>query len=364
MNTLRIRVAAGVVLLAAAPLQAQSLDRRIAQADGETVQFHFAARDGVCGNGRTFVRADDSGWYGLYYGDGGRSDLCANGPVRVVLTRAGKDVLKIETFAGPLVNDPQGGRDIGAVGAQDAVSYLLGLAQTLDGRPAREALFPALLADSAVTTPSLAALAKDQSRARDVRRSALSWLSRRRNEAGGLGGTAVAKVLDGIVRDRSEGESIRQQAMSSIANLERGEGIPELLQFVKDSDGWLAKQGLSTLSRSGDPRARQYVRGALSRADLTDEQRVTIIHGLGDEYASAADMKMLRDAYPGLNSDRERDAVIQVVAQAGGSENTSWLIALAKSPTETLQRRRRALSLLSRSDDPRLRDALKEMIDR
>jgi HEAT repeat protein len=366
MISLRMMAAAGVALLAASSLPAQSLDRRIAQSDGETVQFHFTARESVCGNGRSYFRADDSGWYGNFgSGDGGgRNDVCAAGPVRIVLTRAGRDVLKIETFAGPLFVDPAGGKDLGAVPAREAAAYLLTLAQTLDGRPAREALLPAMLADSAVVTPTLAQIVRDQSRARDVRRSAISWLSRRRGEPGGLGAASVAKVLDGVVRDRGEGEGVRQQALSTIAGLDRGEGIPELLRYAADRDSWLSKQAVSTLSRSGDPRARQFVRESLKRTELSEEQRVAIIHGIGDDYATSADLRLLRDSYPALNSDRERDAVIQVVAQAGGNDNTAWLIALAKSPTETVQRRRRALSLLSRSDDPQLRDALKSLIDR
>lgn len=364
MNIPRFGSLLGALLIAATCMQGQSLERRVAQAAGETVQFHFAARDGVCGNGRTYFRADDSGWYGSYSGDGGRTDPCATGPVRVFMTRSGKDVLRIESFAGPLNAEAAGGRDLGVVPAREAAVYLLDLAQVLDGRPAREALLPAMLADSAITTPVLAQIAKESGRARDIRRSAISWLSRRRTETGGIGATGVAKTLEGIVRDRSENESIRQQAMSTIAGLDRGEGIPDLLQFAKDGDGWISKQAMSTLARSGDPRARQFVREAIKRTDLTDEQRLTIIHGIGDDYATGADFKLLRDAYPALSTDRERDAVIQVIAQAGGNANTSWLIALAKSPTESVQRRKRALNLLARSDDPRLRDALRELIDR
>jgi HEAT repeat protein len=103
---------------------------------------------------------------------------------------------------------------------------------------------------------------------------------------------------------------------------------------------------------------------AVRKADLDDESRLEAIRGIGDEYSTAADLKLLRDLYPSLNSDRERDALISAVAQAGGSDNATWLLAIAKSTTEPAQRRRHAVSLLSKFDDPRVKDALKDLIER
>ncbi len=357
--------AAACAAVAATTAGAQSLDRRVAAAPGDGVQFHFAARDGVCGNGRSWLRADDASWYGSYNGNGnGGGDTCLAGPVRVVLTRAGRDVVRIETFAGPLAADASVSQDLGAVGAREAATYLLTLAATLDGRPAREALLPAILADSAVLTPALAVLAKDQDRARDVRRSALSWLARRRAEPGGLGAAAVEGTLDQLVRNRTESESLRQSALSTISSLDRGEGIPALITYAADADGWLAKQAIANLTRSGDPRARAFTRQAVRRADLDDDSRDAAIRGLGSEYASGADYKLLRELYATFTSDRQRDAAISTLATAGGTENTQWLLGIAQSPTEPPARRRRAISLLGRSDDPRVKDALKGLIER
>jgi hypothetical protein len=130
-----------------------------------------------------------------------------------------------------------------------------------------------------------------------------------------------------------------------------------------DQDKWLAKQAFQTLSRSGDPRARQFVRDQVKRADLDEDSKTEAIRGIGDDYATSADMKMLRDIYPSLDSDKERDAVMQSVANAGGSENANWLLDIAKSKTEPSNRRRRAVSLLSRYDDAKVKDALKGLIN-
>jgi HEAT repeat protein len=221
-----------------------------------------------------------------------------------------------------------------------------------------------MLADSAVVTPQLLAIARDQTRARDVRRSAISWLARRRAEPGGAGAAAVARALNDIVRNRDEGEPIRQQALSTVGNFNRGEGIPTLIGFASDADKWVARQAMQTLARSGDPRARAFTREAVRRTDLPDEVRSEIIRGLGGEYATGADYRLLRELYPTLNTDRDREAVISTLANAGGADNTNWLLGIARSQTEPIARRRRAITALSKSDDPRIKDALKELIVR
>jgi hypothetical protein len=352
------------VLLPLACAAQSALERRVAAAGDNAVQFRFAAREGVCGNGKTYFRTEDDNWYGSFYSnDGMRNDPCANGPVRVVITRAGKDVVRVETYVGPVPADAPPAQEIGVVAVKEAVAYLLGVAATTDGKPARDALTPAMLADSSVVTPALLQISKDQSRSRDIRRSAINWLARRRDEKGGVGASGISKALDQLVRDRAESEAIRQQALGTISRFDRGEGIPTLMGFAGDADKWLANQAFQTLARSGDPRARQFVRDALKRTDLDEDIRVEAIRGVGDDYSTSADIKLLRDLYPTLDSDKARDAILSTVANAGGSENATWLLDIAKSKTEPVGRRRRAVSLLSKYDDARVKDALKGLIN-
>ena len=365
------KVAVGSVALLGCTAGAQTLQSRVGSAGDGPVQFNFASREGVCGNGHSFFRVDDDGWYqtsssssNFGNGDGMRSEMCSRGPVRVVITHAGRDVVKIETYAGPLIKDAEDGRDLGTFSAREAAQYLLGVASTAEGRPAREAITPAMLADSSTVTPRLLAMAKDQTRSRDIRRSAMSWLARRRNEPGGVGAAAVAKALNDIVRNRDEGESVRQQALSTVAGLNRGEGIPTLIGFASDGDKWIAKQAMQTISRSGDPRARQFTREIVKRTDLPDDVRSEVIRGLGGDYATGSDYKLLRELYNTLNNDRDRDAVINTLANAGGTDNANWLLDLAKSPTEPIARRRRAINALTKFDDPRIKEALKGLIEK
>jgi hypothetical protein len=349
-------------LLAAGPVAAQRIAQRVQSAPAGAVEFHFTARQGVCGDGRGMLRAEGDGYYTtMDFGIAGNDTGCQRGPVRVELRRDGSAIIGIDTYAGPLAHDTAAG-DIGAVPAGEAAGYLLSLASSLDGRPAAQAILPAMLADSAVVTPTLVKLAIDRNAARDIRRAAISRLAERRNEAGGLGAARVDGVLEHLARDRDESQTIRLQALNELSTVDRGSGIARLFGLTGDSDQWLADRTFAIVARSGDPRARRFVRQAIENGGLTDDRMVTAIQGLGDDYATGNDIRMLRDLYPKLTSDRQRDAVLSVAAAAGGRANADWLVAIARSPTEPAARRRRAVSLLSRFGDPATEAALKELV--
>ena len=144
---------------------AQNLAGRISSAPDGAVQFTYAARPGVCGNGRTYYSINGSMWFGSMNDNTLRSEPCQPGPVRVVLGRAGKEIVDVNVFVGPLQTTP-GAADLGVVPAKDAADYLMTIAARVDGRPGRDAITPAMLADSSTVTPQLLAIAKDQNRAR------------------------------------------------------------------------------------------------------------------------------------------------------------------------------------------------------
>ena len=100
---------------------AQSLSQRIASAPDGAVQFAYAARPGVCGNGRTYYSINGSMWFGSMNDNTLRSDPCQPGPVRVVLGRAGKEIVDVNVYVGPgPAQQSPGVTDLGTVPAKDA----------------------------------------------------------------------------------------------------------------------------------------------------------------------------------------------------------------------------------------------------
>jgi HEAT repeat protein len=321
------------------------------------VAFTFAARPGVCGNGRSYIQTGPNSFSGSWVGNFNettRMDPCVAGPVRVVLDRADRVVLSIQTYVGP-PNPLEGTTELGSVRAQEAADYLLSLARQIDGRAGREAIMPAMLADSANTTATLLAIARDQTRPRETRRSALSWLGRS-TEAQPTIPASVTEALLQIARDDNDNIEVRKHALSVLSRLEHGAGIPPLVELARANLSgdrtWLSRESLSALARSGDPRARDFLRSVVQRSDVPDEVLYTAIRGLGTEYATSRDAELLRQVYPKLTGERSREAVVSVLAEIGGTENTRWLLALARDESATLTTRRRALQQAYRSGVP------------
>jgi HEAT repeat protein len=165
--------------------------------------------------------------------------------------------------------------------------------------------------------------------------------------------SSVTDLILSIARDDNDNQSVRQQALSVLGRLDHGAGIPSLVQLSQQTQStWLARESMSALSRSGDPRARQYLRSAVRRTDLPDDVLTVALRALGQDYATAQDAALLRDIYPTLKSDRSREAVFQALSEIGGAENMRWMLNTAQNGNEPLSMRRRAVEAANRSGAP------------
>jgi hypothetical protein len=365
MTDIRHHLARGTVaaVLLAPALGAQSLADRVNGAPAGAVQFTFAARPGVCGNGRGFIQTGNSTYYGSYVGsysttngDIVRAEVCQNGPVHVVIDRAGRDIIAIQTYVGepapPATAPTVTAANLGRVGGQQAADFLLDVATTAEGRVGRDAIFPATIADSASTTDRLIAIAKNQALSRDTRRAALSHMGNS-VPAGQVVPTRAADAMVAIARDESDNQSVRQQALAVLSRLEHGVGIPALVELSRQQGyTWLAKESIAALSRSGDPRAREFLRTTVQREDLPDDVMAQVIRSLGQDYSTSQDAALLRAAYPKLRGERSKMAVISAVGDVGGTENIRWLMDLARNDSTNESRRSNALEAANRAGVP------------
>lgn len=343
-HPIMLRAMLGAALLAPGPSrsEAQGLAERVAAAGQPRVQFTYAARSGVCGNGRSYINVQGNTWIGSW-SDSDRRELCAEGPVRVVIDRAGREVVSVAAFVGPETEKTDGIADLGRVRTRDAADYLLGLAERAEGRVSRDAILPAVLADSVDVTPRLLVIARNQNTARETRRSAISWLARPM-DARERALAEVATALVAIASDEDDNQSVRQQALRSLARLEHGAGTNALMALARDANrSWLAREALASLTSSGDPRARQHLREVVRTAALPDEVLASAVRGLGGEYATGEDIRIIREAHAKLPAERSREAAMQAIAQFGGADNVRWMLAIAKDANQPIQARRRAV---------------------
>ncbi len=256
------------VIAAAATIgQAQSIEQRVMRVKDGTVRMSFASRPDVCGNGRGSITTRNGSrtvtGNGSYTSSRSKrdewEDECEAGPVRVAIDLAGGHVIEIRAYVGGKWRAPGDAVDLGTVPVKDAVDFLLDKAARADGKAAGEAIFPATIADGAEVWPRLLAIAKDESRARNVRTQAVFWVSQAAGEKATEG---LAELVGAATEDRD----VREQAVFALSQRPKDEGIPALLKVARTSkDPEIRKKAIFWLGQSRDPRAIEYFEAILTK---------------------------------------------------------------------------------------------------
>ena len=256
-----IRRLALLWVLITVPAAAQRLSARVAAAPDGTVRLTFAARPGICGNGRNVIALECTGgrcgrqhtimFDGRYDRDEVEYD-CEPGPVRVSLTVRDGRVQSLRTYVGGRWATPTGDAavtDLGTVSSPDAVSFLLELASRQEDRAGEEAILPATLADSVVVWPMLLKIARDDRAPHRTRRQAVFWL-------GQAAGDAATRDLADLVDDRDLDHDVKEQAVFALSQQPRDAGVPALIRIARSHpDGGVRRKALFWLGQSGDSRA-------------------------------------------------------------------------------------------------------------
>lgn len=244
-----------VLLLAceAAPAQSVLADRILGVKDG-TVRLEYSVKEGICGDGESFIRDRTRGENNFTtFGEVGSNSRnwryrpCEPGPARVAFIRSGGMTTKVRLYVGgdwgSAASDVV---DLGRVSGPAAAKALLAVAAR--ERRAEQAIFGAIIADSAVVWPDLLALAKNESLYKDTRKSAVFWLSQ-------AAGDAATKGLSELAEDESEDRDVRDQAVFALSQLPHDQGIPVLMRLARSNkDPKVRRKALFWLGQSDDPR--------------------------------------------------------------------------------------------------------------
>lgn len=251
-------VVPAVALVACAHVaRTQSLAQRVEAIGTGAVTFHFAGRPGLCGDGETFMRMGRS--YMGSFSDATRSAPCIVGPLQVRLALRDGRVTKIDTWAGPVRE--RTARALGAVSSAGAASYLMQVASNAQGSVGEEAIFAAVLADSATVWPALLAMVHEpHARDQKVRQNAIFWLARY------AAGNVAGHVNDPFQRADEDdgGDGVKAHAVFVLSQLRDGSGIPSLIDIARTNhDPQLRGSALFWLGQSGDPRALALIESLL-----------------------------------------------------------------------------------------------------
>jgi len=260
----RAGAVAALGLLAGGAARAQGpLVDRIAAVRNGTVRFAYGVREGICGDGETFIRDRSRGDDNIttFEARGGREWRyrdCEPGPARVAVTREDGEVTRVRLYVGGAWGRGVGEvTDLGTVSAPAAARALVAIAAR--ARRSDQAIFAAMIADSAVVWPDLLALAKNDAVLKPVRKDAVFWLSQ-------IAGDAATRGLTDLAEDEHGDRDVREQAVFALSQLPRDEGVPILIHVARSNrDPALRRKALFWLGQSDDPRALALFEEILAR---------------------------------------------------------------------------------------------------
>jgi hypothetical protein len=237
---------AAVVFLcsaAAAQLPGQSVASRVNAVREGTVDFTFASRPEVCGDGHGSTWTTDNGYRGYN---------CMHGPVRVTIGRADNQTVSVRSCVACAPRSSGG--DLGEVPAQDAVRYLLDLARTVGGSSADHAVSAAAFADVPNIGPDLARLVRDDNATMSARRQALFW----------LGQTDYA-TKDLVALDAElTSEALREQYVFVLSQRRDDPSLDKLIDIARhDQSVDTRKKAMFWLGQSHEPKALAFFREVL-----------------------------------------------------------------------------------------------------
>ena len=348
--------------------QGSDLARRVASAPDGLVKMTYASRDGICGDGRSFIGDAASRGPGLsiWFSDGMSmttmtGDIgarCQSGPVRLLLVVRDHSVIDVQPFVGPpSAATERAGTDLGTVAVRDVSRYMLDLAATGRRETARNAILAASIADSVRIASSLATMARNKSLGVVVREQTLRWLGRVSDHEGDRDAMQVAHT---ILEDRDDRTDIRERAIRVIGEDESGG--PAYLRSVygRIEDSALRERIVRVVGETGTKADLDWIRAiALDRSERSSI-RERAVRTLGE----ASDSRTLRELFDRLDEPGLRDRVIRTVAEMGDAESQRWLRDIVERNSESASVRERAIrSLADQGEADYLRAAYRRLDD-
>ena len=334
--------------------QGSDLGRRVTSAPDGLVKMTYAARDGICGDGRSFI-ADASSTtrgYDVWFADGmsmsgSMSDLgarCIHGPVRLLLVVRDRRVVDVQPFVGP--SSPateRAGTELGTVATADVSRYLLDLAANGREETARNAILAASVADSVKIASRLADMARNKSLNSSVRESALKWVGRVGTREGDRNAMGVART---IAENRQDQTDIRERAIRVIGEYDGDVAYLKSL-YPRLEEPSLRERVVRVVGENGTKTDLDWIRTIALDAKERTSIRERAVRVLGE----SSDSRSLRELYDKLDDPSLRERVIRTMADVGDSESRRWLREIVERKTESTSLRERAIRSLAEQGD-------------
>jgi HEAT repeat protein len=335
---------------------AQSFVRQIERVRNGTVQLTYAARPGLCGDGRETIRSGSSivvlpSMFGR-----GRSDMnvCFTGPVRAAIGRSDGESISYRVHVGGHWASVGDATDLGTVSAPDAARYFLDEAVRANGRNAEYALAAAVFADSVDLTPDLVRIARSSDAKGELRSRAVFYIAT-------YDDPAATRTLRQLAGQDDLDEDVRGSAIIALGRED----------MTDDDVNWLRNlyPGLSeklrdnvflAVSQSDGPTASRWLASVVTDARQSEHTRQQAMFWLGQGHGPTTDLVRLYDK---LDDPSLRNHYTFVLSQRHDGEALDKLIDVAQHDRDKSVRRQ-ALFWLGQSKDPRALAFIRDLVTR
>lgn len=173
-----------------------------------------------------------------------------------------------------------------------------------------------------------------------LRRSAAMMLARRAD-------SSSAAILANVARNDASLD-VRVEAIQWLPRMPGSIGLNAIEEVLRTSDEErVQRAAIAALMSSDNPRARSSVRAILERRDASERLRMEALSRYDRERSGADDAAFLKSLYTRTESERVKDAIISALSRIGG--NDDFLMGIARNESEPYAMRSSALIRLSRS---------------
>jgi len=345
-----------ILTLAPAALAAQRLARQVDDVRDGTVRFSYAARSGVCGDGRETVRSGSSftvmpSTFGRGHSD---SDLCFAGPVRVAIGRRGGETVSFRVHVGGRWNSGDDVTDLGTVGAAEAARYLFDESLRASGNNAHYALAGAVFADSIDLVPDLVSLARGRDGTGELRQRAVFWI-------GTYDDDRASRALHDLASDDALDENIRGAAIIALGRDDiADDDVAWLRALYPKVSSKLRDDIFLAVSRSDNPQASRWLASIITDKGETAHTREQAMFWMGQGRGPTEDLVRLYDR---LDQPSLRSHYTFVISQRRDDKSIEKLIDIAQHDTDR-DVRHQALFWLGQSRDPRALAFIRDLVTR
>jgi len=353
-----MRVTRFLPLLLALPgtLLGQSLSRQVQSVRDGTVRFTYAARSGLCGDGRDAIRTGPVMVVLPSIVSYGHSDIdvCFTGPVRVAIGRSNGETVSYRVHVGGRWSAADDATDLGVVPAPEAARFLLDEAVRSSGNNSVYALAAAVFADSIDLTPDLARIARSGDARRELRQRAVFWI-------GTYDDPSATQTLRSLASEDGLEEEIRGAAIIALGRDSMSDDdVTWLRQLYPRLSEKLRDNAFLAVSRSDSPRASGWLAGVVGDANESEHTREQAMFWLGQ---GRAPTDVLVRLYDRLSEPALRSHYTFVLSQRRDSPALDKLIDVAQHDPEKSVRHQ-ALFWLGQSKDRRALAFIRDLVTR